>query len=171
MSERSRMARAKRISSALHLPVMALATAFAFGPGTSTLAQQPAPAAIPVGTVAAEKRAITQSADFVGRIEAVNRVDVRARVTGYLEDVLFKDGATVTEGTPSSASSARRSKPPSSRRKARWSVPRAPCRTPACSASAPRICCAPMPARSRSATSASPRKRARRATRRPPPPI
>lgn len=100
MSERSRMARVKRISSAMHLSAITLAAAFSFGLVTSTLAQQPAPAAVPVGTVAAEKRAITQSADFVGRIEAVNRVDIRARVTGYLEDVLFKDGTTVTEGTP-----------------------------------------------------------------------
>lgn len=98
MSDRSRTALVKRISSTPSLPVLALAAAFAFGPGA--LAQQPAPTAIPVGTVMAEKRAITQTADFVGRIEAVNRVDIRARVTGFLEDVLFKDGATVTEGAP-----------------------------------------------------------------------
>lgn len=100
MSERSRMARAKRISSTLPLSVMALVAALAFGSGPSALAQQPAPPAVPVGTVQAEKRAITQTADFVGRIEAVNRVEVRARVTGYLEDVLFKDGSTVSEGAP-----------------------------------------------------------------------
>jgi membrane fusion protein, multidrug efflux system len=94
------MARAKRISSTLPLSVMALAAALAFGPGIGALAQQPAPTAVPVGTVMAEKRAITQTADFVGRIEAVNRVDIRARVTGYLEEVLFKDGATVAEGAP-----------------------------------------------------------------------
>ncbi|WP_248307463.1 efflux RND transporter periplasmic adaptor subunit [Bosea sp. FBZP-16] len=98
MSERSRMARTKRISSTLPLSVMALAAAF--GLGTGALAQQPAPTAVPVGTVMAEKRAITQTADFVGRIEAVNRVDIRARVIGYLEEVLFKDGATVAEGAP-----------------------------------------------------------------------
>lgn len=98
MSERSRTARTKRISSTLPLSVMALAVAF--GLGTGALAQQPAPTAVPVGTVMAEKRAITQTADFVGRIEAVNRVDIRARVTGYLEEVLFKDGATVAEGAP-----------------------------------------------------------------------
>lgn len=98
MSERSRTARTKRISSTLPLSVMALAAAF--GLGTGALAQQPAPTAVPVGTVMAEKRAITQTADFVGRIEAVNRVDIRARVTGYLEEVLFKDGATVAEGAP-----------------------------------------------------------------------
>jgi membrane fusion protein (multidrug efflux system) len=37
---------------------------------------------------------------FVGRIEAVERVDVRARVTGYLVSVLFKDGEQVKVGTP-----------------------------------------------------------------------
>lgn len=100
MSERSRTPRAKRMSSTLPLSVMALAAALAFGSGTSALAQQPAPTAVPVGTVMAEKRAITQTADFVGRIEAVNRVDIRARVTGFLDDVLFKDGSTVTEGAP-----------------------------------------------------------------------
>src|SRR5436305_1477091 len=54
-------------------------------------AQQPA--AVSVGTVAAALRPITQATEFVGRVEAINRVEVRARVTGYLEDVLFKDGA------------------------------------------------------------------------------
>ena len=37
---------------------------------------------------------------FVGRIEAINRVEVRARVKGYLEAVLFKEGDLVKEGQP-----------------------------------------------------------------------
>ena len=36
----------------------------------------------------------------MGRVEAINRVDVRARVTGYLEAVLFKEGDAVKEGAP-----------------------------------------------------------------------
>ena len=100
MSERSWMAQVKRIPAASLLSPAALMTCVALGLGTTALAQQPAPTAVPVGTVMAEKRAVTQTADFVGRIEAVNRVDVRARVTGYLEDVLFKDGSTVAEGAP-----------------------------------------------------------------------
>jgi len=63
-------------------------------------AQQPAPTAVPVGTVAAEKKAITPSLEFVGRVEAVNRVDVKARVTGFLDAVLFKEGDPVKEGAP-----------------------------------------------------------------------
>jgi membrane fusion protein, multidrug efflux system len=61
-------------------------------------AQQGAPAAVPVGTVAAERKPIAQSLDFVGRVEAVNRVEIKARVTGYLEAVLFKEGDLIKEG-------------------------------------------------------------------------
>jgi RND family efflux transporter MFP subunit len=36
--------------------------------------------------------------DFVGRFEAVDSVDVRPRVTGYLEKVAFRDGEIVRKG-------------------------------------------------------------------------
>jgi RND family efflux transporter MFP subunit len=36
--------------------------------------------------------------DFVGRFEAVNSVDVRPRVTGYLQAIRFKDGDYVRKG-------------------------------------------------------------------------
>jgi membrane fusion protein (multidrug efflux system) len=78
-------------------PLLGIALA---APWSSPLAQQAQPAAIPVGTIAAEKRAIGRTADFVGRIEAMNRVEVRARITGFLEEVLFRDGETVKQGTP-----------------------------------------------------------------------
>lgn len=100
MSERSWIAQVKRTPTALRLSSTTLMACVAFGLGSVALAQQPAPTAVPVGTVMAEKRAVTQTADFVGRIEAVNRVDIRARVTGFLDDVLFKDGSTVKEGAP-----------------------------------------------------------------------
>jgi membrane fusion protein (multidrug efflux system) len=59
-------------------------------------AQNPAPAR--VGTVLAEQRPIERSIEFVGRVEAVERVDIRARVTGYLSAVLFKEGDVVKDG-------------------------------------------------------------------------
>ena len=80
-----------------------LASLTLLGPSQAALAQpaQPAqPTAIPVSTTPAQKRPIERTADFVGRIEAVNRVDVRARVTGFLEEVLFRDGESVKEGSP-----------------------------------------------------------------------
>jgi membrane fusion protein, multidrug efflux system len=64
------------------------------------LAQQTPPLAVPVTTVIAEARPVSQTKDFVGRVEAVERVDVRARVTGFLEAVLFKEGEFVKEGQP-----------------------------------------------------------------------
>ena len=60
-------------------------------------AQQAVPA---VDVLAAEKQPVTESERFVGRVEAVERVDIRARVTGYLDEVLFKDGDTVNRGAP-----------------------------------------------------------------------
>jgi membrane fusion protein (multidrug efflux system) len=61
---------------------------------------QQAPTPVPVGVVKAERTAITRTQTFVGRVEAINRVDVRARVTGYLEEVLFKEGELVKAGAP-----------------------------------------------------------------------
>ncbi len=36
--------------------------------------------------------------DYVGRFEAINSVDVRPRVTGYLQSIAFKDGQIVKKG-------------------------------------------------------------------------
>jgi membrane fusion protein (multidrug efflux system) len=59
-------------------------------------AQQPT--AVPVGTVPAELRPVAKTNDFVGRVEAIEKVEIRARVTGFLLDVLFKEGDVVKAG-------------------------------------------------------------------------
>ena len=41
---------------------------------------------------------MTEAKDFVGRIEAINRVDIRARVTSFLDDVLFREGDVIKTG-------------------------------------------------------------------------
>jgi RND family efflux transporter MFP subunit len=41
---------------------------------------------------------VTDYEDFPGRIEAINAIDVKARVTGYLEKVHFKEGEEVKKG-------------------------------------------------------------------------
>ena len=63
-------------------------------------AQQTPPTAVPVGVVKAERRPIEKTRDFVGRVEAINRVEIRARVQGFLEAVLFKEGDPIKEGDP-----------------------------------------------------------------------
>jgi len=60
-------------------------------------AQQGAPS---VGTVYAQRKPISRTADFVGRVVAIDGVQIRARVTGYLEAVLFKEGDFVKKGDP-----------------------------------------------------------------------
>ena len=61
-------------------------------------AQQPTGQPIPVGTVVATKQPVNQASEFVGRVEAIDRVDIRARVTGFLQETFFKEGETVKEG-------------------------------------------------------------------------
>src|SRR5882672_6637295 len=60
-------------------------------------AQQPAgPPA--VGVVRAERQQITQTDEFVGRVQAVGRVTVVARVTAFLEKRPFVEGSEVKKG-------------------------------------------------------------------------
>lgn len=58
--------------------------------------QQAAPPAVLVQP--AELRSMTKQAEFVGRAEALEKVDLRARVQGFLGPRLFKDGDEVKEG-------------------------------------------------------------------------
>ncbi|HEX5447069.1 MAG TPA: efflux RND transporter periplasmic adaptor subunit [Pirellulales bacterium] len=44
-------------------------------------------------------REVTDHEDFTGQTEAVKTIDIRARVTGYLDAVHFKHGSEVEEGT------------------------------------------------------------------------
>ncbi len=61
-------------------------------------AAQPAPGAPPaVGVVRAERQRITQTDEFIGRIQAVNRVALVARVTAFLDKRLFVEGAEVKQ--------------------------------------------------------------------------
>src|SRR5882672_10757011 len=58
----------------------------------------PAAAPIPVTVSYPVERYVTDYADFTARIAAVDSVEVRAHVWGYLEKVNFKEGALVKKG-------------------------------------------------------------------------
>jgi membrane fusion protein, multidrug efflux system len=83
--------------------VRAIASALSLlvGVSSSALAQseQKSPA-VPVSVVTAERKPIIKTLDLTGRVEAIERVEVRARITGYLEEVLFKEGDLIKEGAP-----------------------------------------------------------------------
>jgi RND family efflux transporter MFP subunit len=57
------------------------------------------PAAIPlkIATVQAVSKQITDYDEYVGRTGAIETVEVRARVTGYVKQIHFSDGQTVQE--------------------------------------------------------------------------
>jgi membrane fusion protein (multidrug efflux system) len=60
---------------------------------------QPAPGAPPaVGVVRAERQQITQTDEFIGRIQSIGRVALVARVSAYLEKRLFVEGSEVKKG-------------------------------------------------------------------------
>jgi membrane fusion protein (multidrug efflux system) len=51
-----------------------------------------------VGVVRTEKQAVTETSEFIGRVQAVDRVALTARVTAFLEHRLFTEGTEVHEG-------------------------------------------------------------------------
>ena len=57
----------------------------------------PAAAPMPVTVSYPVERDVTNYADFTGRTAAVDSVEVRARVSGYLDHVNFKEGALVNK--------------------------------------------------------------------------
>ncbi|HLM15927.1 MAG TPA: efflux RND transporter periplasmic adaptor subunit [Reyranella sp.] len=64
-------------------------------PPPAAAAQPPAPA---VGVRLATMKGVSQSFEFVGRVKAIEKVDLRARVEGFLEKVLFREGQDVKTG-------------------------------------------------------------------------
>ena len=61
--------------------------------------QAAAPQASPaVGVRPAAMKGVSQAFEFVGRIKAVEKVDVRARVEGFLQKVAFREGQDVKAG-------------------------------------------------------------------------
>jgi len=79
-------------------PTIAGAIALSLSVLSGAVAQQ-GPAGPPsVGVVRVEMQPITQTNEFVGRIQAIDRVDIVARVSAFLEKVEFTDGAEVKKG-------------------------------------------------------------------------
>jgi multidrug efflux system membrane fusion protein len=66
----------------------------------SAAAPDAAPPAPPVMVAPVLQRTLEQSVTHVGRVEASQRVDLRPRVAGHIEAVLFKEGELVRAGQP-----------------------------------------------------------------------
>src|SRR3954470_14268462 len=72
--------------------VWLIAGGCAFAQGGPSQAPPPVTVAKPV------VKDIVERTDFIGRFEAIDQVDIRARVSGYLDKVHFQDGTFVKAG-------------------------------------------------------------------------
>ncbi|NII12332.1 efflux RND transporter periplasmic adaptor subunit [Oleiagrimonas sp. C23AA] len=84
----------------LGVAVLALAGAYVgtHGGGAKAAPDNAAPAAPQVTVAKVLVRPVAASAVYTGRLQAVNSVQVRARVSGYVESVHFTEGAMVHKG-------------------------------------------------------------------------
>ncbi len=82
----------------MRMPILLTVGAIALGATAVVRAQLPPAGPPAVGVIEATKRPVTETSEFLGRIEATNRVNVVARVTAFLEKRLFNEGAEVKTG-------------------------------------------------------------------------
>ena len=61
-------------------------------------AQQPGAPPPAVGVTKVERTPVTETSQFLGRIQAINRVDLSARVTAFLDKRFFTEGSEVKKG-------------------------------------------------------------------------
>ena len=99
MSKRRRWA---LTGAGLGLAVSVFAAALVYEmPGNVAAAEANATAevpAVPVTVAAVERRDIVAWHEFSGRLEAIDRVEVRSRVAGAIQSVNFREGALVEAG-------------------------------------------------------------------------
>jgi len=86
----------------IHTSSHRLAAAFVvLAPVLAACGQSQPPAALPPPAVTVAKpveRGVTDQDEYVGRFVAVDSVEVRARVSGYLDAIHFRDGQMVKQG-------------------------------------------------------------------------
>ena len=75
-----------------------LLAALAAGAGCGGDTKPAAPPAPEVSISQAVEEPVQETLEFTGRTSAIESVDVRARVSGYITKVGFQDGAMVKQG-------------------------------------------------------------------------
>ncbi len=81
------------------LVILSLIFWWRFNQSSEAAPSEKGPERPPVVTVMAIiEKEINPPTEYVGRMEAIQAVDLRARVKGYLEEVKFKEGSEVSEG-------------------------------------------------------------------------
>jgi multidrug efflux system membrane fusion protein len=83
------------LRAAMFIGAISLAVAFT---GCKKKAAAPQQGPLPVNVVTAIEKEVTEWDEFTGRTEAVESVDIRPRVTGYITEIHFKAGVLVKQG-------------------------------------------------------------------------
>ena len=83
------------------IPVFAAAVALVAGlSGCRKAAPQQQQGPLPVNVVTVVEKEVSEWDEFTGRMEAVESVEIRPRVSGYINEIHFKAGAIVKKGDP-----------------------------------------------------------------------
>ena len=88
---------AKPLTAALAIAGLAAAVLSGCDSATANTAGA-APAGPPITAALVIEKPVTETQEFSGRLEAVERVDIRARVGGFITQVYFKPGSLVKKG-------------------------------------------------------------------------
>jgi RND family efflux transporter MFP subunit len=83
---------------ALALSVLAVVSATLSACGRNVAAQNAAPPPPQVTVAQVLSKPVTEFDDFTGRFEAIERVEIRPRVSGYISSVNFTEGSEVKRG-------------------------------------------------------------------------
>jgi membrane fusion protein, multidrug efflux system len=92
----------RRLARRCSPPVFALLSALGFpwASAPPVLAQGGPPPAPPVTVASPIAKKVALWDEYTGRFEAVEQVEVRARVSGFIEKVHFRDGQMIKQGDP-----------------------------------------------------------------------
>lgn len=82
----------------VHLALVFATVLVAVIGGSRMLSAQQGPPAVPVSVATPISKRVTQWDEYSGRFQAVETVEVRPRVSGFIEKVHFKDGQIVKAG-------------------------------------------------------------------------
>jgi|GEM_PF-2782505 len=83
-----------RIAAAT-LALAALLAACDDGPASTAAGPAEAPSVIVIN---AQRQSVTEFTEFVGRVQAIDRVELRARVEGFIKERLYEEGQRVEPG-------------------------------------------------------------------------
>ncbi|MDC8758161.1 efflux RND transporter periplasmic adaptor subunit [Janthinobacterium fluminis] len=89
---------ARPLAAALALAGLAAFGLSACDSANSKTQEAPAAGGPPISAAAVLEKPITETQEFSGRLEAVERVDIRSRVGGFITAVNFKPGSEVKKG-------------------------------------------------------------------------